>query len=526
MSTRGFVPSGKWSAQEYALEPLSTAKSMELFCRLLYSKKKAPLAKTDPELKDIEAIVSFCEGVPLAITVCACMLKNKKGLSPKRLLEKLSNASFFTEKDFKEFYSVWDACLDQLSPQARRALLLFGCLPYPLATVATLAATWGVDEDTTKEIVDELSSFRLVELSQLSSAGRISLATQVSLYSLLRSYARNKAHELLEANEEFKLQERLFCHFRMLAQAIDFSLGPRLRRYEETLIDSLCQNYLSLKTPFEIFETEKGYFQYLAEISPDPRFDEDLWSMGEALWPFYHNSGYAQVAAQVFDRCSAAAKRCGNVKAQAHLESLAGRTRLDLNEIPKAQHLAQHAYALGKTINDEFLQASLEEFNGVLLSRLGQHEDAIAEFEKARVAFSKHNRKRGLAIQDYLIGKELLSLKRYEDCEARLLRSSNLIDAQADKYTLTKPLSALANLYNETRRYDKAIESAQKCARIATELKKQRLTASSYYSLAYAYQGIGDHDLALKYAKPALTYYQNSGDQEKAAKLQSLLAEL
>ena len=93
------------------------------------------------------------------------------------------------------------------------------------------------------------------------------------------------------------------------------------------------------------------------------------------------------------------------------------------------------------------LWASIVEWTGVLETARGNYEKAIAAFEQARSVFASIGEERGVALQDYHLGRTLDRSGEHRRAVDSLLRAADRIDPYSDGLTFGRILLRLGEAY-------------------------------------------------------------------------------
>ncbi len=153
------------------------------------------------------------------------------------------------------------------------------------------------------------------------------------------------------------------------------------------------------------------------------------------------------------------------------------------------------------------LAASIIEWTGVLETARGDYSEAIAAFKRARAIFQEVGETRGVALQDYHLGRSLDLAGRHREAVARLQQAAEGIDRASDSLTLGRVLLRLGEAYRSLGEVDRATPILEEATALMHDIGASFYEALARESLAGVARSTGAESLAREHLLEALAIY-------------------
>ncbi len=460
-------------------------------------------ARLESEPDAVRELAGICAGLPIALKVCGSLLGREAHRPVSWLAAHLRDESARLERlalrPEGSIEVVFTEAYRECDEPARLLYRRLGLHPGSSFTPHVAAAAAGISLEEASELLGALRRANLIE-------GR---GERFRFHDLLRIHARQAA-EAEEADEQREAAVRRIVDFYVGAsQAMDFAIIPvRLRLSEPSLLplpDGPC--FGSTAAALDWFDAERANLLAVLRAAAAREWDVSAWRIGEALWLPYHNRKHYGEAIEVYSLAANAAARAGNDEAQSRLRSQLARAYLDLDDHTGAELELNHALDLAEGSPNRELWSSVVEFTGVLAAARGHYAEAIEAFERARAVCEELESKRGIAIQEYHLGRVLDLDGQHRRAIASLVRAAGLVDPETDGLTLGRVLLHLGDAQRAVGERDSAIESLGAAVEIMRSRRAPFYEAQARESLARVKRELGDDAAAREHLEKALEVY-------------------
>ncbi|GIF49407.1 hypothetical protein Afe04nite_39460 [Asanoa ferruginea] len=331
------------SAEPMTLEGLSRAESIKLLGADLVGD---PIA--------MELIVERCAGLPLSLEIVAA--------GPPAALADLAGSGG----------AVIDWAYRRLGPDAARLFRLIGTHPGGDLTAPVAASMAGLPVTRTRALLTELTDAHLMTES---------VAGRFTCHDLLRAYAAGVDGD----DDRREATLRLIDHYLHTAYAAARLLQPR-------------RGMIALDppqpatTPESLVDADQALAWFIAEraallagVSHAARqgLDSRTWQLAWTLEPFLSGHGFWHDWAGSQSTALAAARRSGDLAAQAHAHRSIGRALMRLGLDQEALRHLNQAIELSRRYGDRNGQARTHHTIAQLHDRHGAHDEALRHSERA-----------------------------------------------------------------------------------------------------------------------------------------------
>jgi tetratricopeptide (TPR) repeat protein len=480
------------------LSPLESRAARELLARVVDE------GRLDAEPEAVERLVEICAGLPVALRVCGALLAARDRRPVSWLVDELNPEAHRLSRlglsQERSLQVVFDEAYARLTNDGACAYRRLGLHPGPSFRRPAAAAVADLPPARVSAALDELVEANLVE--ETSEGFRF--------HDLLRLHARMTCERVETATERLEALDRVVRFYLRAAQRMDHAMiadrlrltdGPPAAGFDEPVFATASQ-------AFDWFERERANLVNALRLAYEHEWDEVGWQMGEALFLAYHNHKHFDEAREVHELATNAAARVGDVDAEARTRSQLGRALLDLGDFEGAARELAAAERLMRASSNEALAASIIEWTGVLESDRGNYPEAIAAFKRARAIFQKVGETRGVALQDYHLGRSLDLAGRHREAIARLQQAAAGVNRGSDSLTLGRILLRLGEAYRSLGDVDRATPILEEAAVVMHEIGASFYEALARESLARVARSRGAESLAREHLLEALAIYK------------------
>ena len=460
-------------------------------------------ARLEGEPAAVEELVRICAGLPIALKICGARLALEAHRTVAWLADHLSEESVRLERmslgSEDSIQVVFTDAYRALGERARMLYRRLGLHPGPSFTPFVAAAAADISVGEANGLLDELSRAHLVEGED----------ERLRFHDLLRIHARKTAEgEEPEHGREATVR-RIVDFYVDASQRMDYAIIPTRLRLSEPL-SSQAQAESSFRSTADAlgwFEAERTNLLAVLRAASVREWDVSAWRIGEALWLPYHNRKYYGEAIEVYSLAATAARRCDNDAAEARLRSQLARAHLDLDDHAGAETELKMATELAERSGNRALQASVVEFTGVLEAARERYPEAIVAFERARAVCKELDSRRGVAIQEYHLGRVLDLAGRHRRAIESLLRAADLIDGETDGLTLGRVLLHLGEAQRAVGDRTLAVDSLNLAIEVMRTEEAPFYEALARERLARVKRELGEVGDAREHLERALTIY-------------------
>lgn len=446
---------------ETRIERLSIRDSRRLFVRE-YRNACPDVGAGGPDKTEVDKFVEYASGIPAVLVYCAqYMAATGKGTSA--FISSVHGTE--REPETSEFWELWDEMVAHVPEEARACFCLLGIMPMETFPLRLLRRLWGYESVTeTRDMSRELRRFNFADRPE----GADTEPEPFVISAALHDYARQKARSDLDPMQRRAAIGRVVRYYRELSQAIDYGMSEkRLRLYNRVVVSSDISEFVEAAGPIRAFDDERlCMVSLLLDAAEQPGLAGEIWPIGDALWPAFHESGYHQAGLEFFQLCERMAEKDERPDAQARLLALASRCCADLGDAPGSLRYIDMATNVVGYDNDT-LGTSIIEFQGVALSKAGKHDKAIKVYEEALSCFESEGNIRGAMLIYYLLGKEHMANSDLDEASRCLNKAARDVNEKNDTPSAIKVYRMKAEVEYRHSDYLAAKESAEHALALA-----------------------------------------------------------
>jgi len=362
---------------------------------------------TEPSAEELDAIVTRCGRLPLALAIVAARAAGRDG-GLKSILDELEETRGSLEAFEDDVRSVFLWSYRQLSPEAARMFRLLSANSGPDAALPLIASIAGLPRARAARLVRELTGTRLLTEH---------VPGRYSQHDLIRVYAAELAAEREPEPERAEAAARLLDHLDQTVHAAAIS-GV----HQMLLLPAPPPR--SGVTPEDLPEAEAALAWFEAEsanaeaaLADAHRQGRNPWRMAVILGPYFHRTtriGRWRVLART---ALAMAVEAGDQPAEAHIRGLLAGIELSLGGHEMALDHLRIAHDIFVRAGDEPGEAAMNFNTATVLAGRGEGEDrvvAVRHLERAAELSRRHGMQPSLSKSLRDMGNCLLHLGRAE----------------------------------------------------------------------------------------------------------------
>ena len=423
------------------------------------------------ELAAATELAGLCAGLPLALAIAAARAALQPGLPLATLVTELRAAAGRLDAldagdAAASVRAVFSWSYGQLPEPGARMFRLLGVHPGPDVTVAAATSLAAIPIGQARQALGQLTQASLLSGH---SPGRF------AFHDLLRAYAAELAATHDSDNTRRQATHRMLDHY--LHTAIPAALLVQPTRDLPVLAPAkpgvVPEIITGREQAMTWFEAEHQVLLATVAQAASTGFDTHAWQLPEALLDFQVWRGYWHDSAGAQQEALAAARRLGEVSAQARAQRGLAHTSVMLSSYQDARTHAGQALELYRQLGDRAGQGVAHADLGMVLDVLGRYEEALAhDMQALELHRSVGNRPR-----------EAVGLNNLGWCHAQL----------GD--------------------YQQALVCCEQALALYQELGDRNGEASAWDSIGYARHHLGQYPEAIACYQQAVALSREMGDR-------------
>jgi tetratricopeptide (TPR) repeat protein len=466
-------------------------------------------------------LAQLCGGLPLAVCVAGARLASH----PRRTIAQIAG-ELASERDrlaalsLTEDLSVraaFDISYRALPAEAARAYRLLSLVPGPEFGLDLAAAATAADPGVTEDLLEALSGASLLQETE---------EARFRFHDLVRLHAREQA-DTEPLGERRAVMTRCVDWYLRSAVAADIVVIPgrwRLNPMYEQARNS-PPAYGGPAEALDWLESELPGLRAAVQAAHDEGLHDQAWQLCEALWGLFLYRMYFRPWIETHAVGIAAARACGNRRAEARMRDQLGYAYLSLSRFAEAQEQLTQALEMDQQEGHRVGEATALEHLGQADLGLSRPDEAIPRFTRARDIHRQIGRPRGIALMTCRIGEAHRDAGRHQEAIRHLMEARRLFAALPDRFNETRALTSLAQAYLGAGQPGDAIALLDEALATMRSLGSDYEQARIHASLADAAERLGLPGKARGHLEQALVIYGEVGAPE-AEEMRRRLGEL
>ncbi|GIJ70531.1 SARP family transcriptional regulator [Virgisporangium ochraceum] len=457
-------------------------------------------------------IVTYCAGLPLALTLMAARAAQRPDSALHALVEEVRQLRGLpdpldSDDATTDLRAVFSWSYRSVSPPAATLFRQLGLHPGPDITAAAAASLAGLDAGPTRALLTELARAHLVDEP---------VPGRYTAHDLLRAYAAELAASEDPATERSATLRRVLDHYQHTAYAAALLLHPHRDRIEpgtpapgttpERLADrDHAQAWLDAEYPVLLAAVDRA-----ATAGRYPT----AWLLTWALADHVQRRGHWQDWVRIQQTALHAARSLDDRAKQAHAHRGLGRAYARLGRLTDADDHYRRALRIFDGLGDLRGQGHVRRGLAWLQELQGDHAGALRQNEAALALFSAAGYRTAEADCRNAIGWNLAHLGEYRAALAYCEQARDLVDDLDDQHVLISVLDSIGFIRTHlddqagaVAVYREALDGAQ---RLGDRYLEGRVSAN----LAEAMERAGDPAGALALLREAVAILDELGHPE------------
>ena len=330
---------------------LDPASSRDLLERMLGAERVAT------EGASVAQLMKFCDGLPIALRICATRLMMNRTRSVAWLVGLLEDEAVRLH-ELSGLDAVFNQAYRGLTADEQRLYRRLGDFPGRSFTPDVAAVASGMPPAQAERLLERLVAVQLVERE----------VERHRFHDLLRLHACARADEeepRAERDEEARRVVQFYVH---ATRAVDFAIIPRRLRVLAPPEDEppLRVTFRDDRAAFTWFDAERQNLLAVLRAAADRGLDLEVCRICEALWPCYTNAKPYAEWIEAHRLAVAAARRLRDAPAEARLRSTLARGLTEAGDFAGADRELVAATRAAERSGHAVLQASVLDFRGQL----------------------------------------------------------------------------------------------------------------------------------------------------------------
>lgn len=449
VTSRGSLP-GLDGAHRHTIGVLPPAQARELFIRIVGH------AAADEDPQAVDAVLSVCSGLPLALRIAAERVACQPGSTVRDLAAELGDEHRLLdalEVEDRAVRASFTSSYQNLPPDQARIFRLLSLNEGPDISLAAAAALCGEPAAVVAKAVTALTRIHLVQ-----SAG----PHRYALHDLLRVFARERARAQDTQAERDAADARLLDWYLHTSAAAARVLGPEFRQVPLDPPSPMCAplEFADFDQALAWSEAERANLTAAVGAAARAGHHEIAWKLPITMWRQFYGRTGAQDWIGCTETALASARALGRPEAVAWV----------LNQLAvsyqRARRFADAARCLGEALEvrerlgDVRGQGSCLLNLGYVWIESGRAWEAVGLLERALEIFEELSINAGEQTAHVNLGEAYKALGQYERALSHYRASQALHDAAKDPLQIGRDLVNLADILSLLSRHAEADEYA------------------------------------------------------------------
>jgi tetratricopeptide (TPR) repeat protein len=364
--------------------------------------------RLDAEPDAVDRLIGLCGGLPIALRVCGARLVGRdRARSVSSVVVAIEAAEdrlgAVSGTGHHAVDAIFDFAYQDLPAEARLTYRRLGLHPDGDLALSAVSALVGGPVAAVAGSLRSLEDAHLVEVAD---------GDRYRMHALVRAHARVCARRYDTLDVTQGATGRLVDWFIAALQLADRAVfDDRLRLADFDLRNAPnLPTFGSARDAFDWFGRERAVIAGLIRVAVDAGWDARVWRLAEPLWPLVYNEKTYSLWFEAHEAGALAGERLGDDAVVARMRSCLARAFSDQADFGRAVAEMRAASDAADRCMNARLRASVTEFGAIMRFERGDLVGALDGFRDARALNVACRRLRGVAIQDYQIGKCLIAM--------------------------------------------------------------------------------------------------------------------
>jgi tetratricopeptide (TPR) repeat protein/DNA-binding SARP family transcriptional activator len=504
------------NAQPLALDVLSSSEARDL---LTYRLGHTRIA-AEPDA--VHHIITACARLPLALAIAAARAR-QTGFRLDVLAAQLGDAeqrldALDAGDPASQVRAVFSWSVAALSPAVGRLFRLLGLHPGLDISVAAAVSLDGRPGSATRRSLDELARANLIVEH---------LPHRYTFHDLLRSYARDLAHDIDDDATRRAATTRLLDHYLHTAHAADRLLSPARDPIDPPLTPAatgVCPERLADHAAAKAWLAAEhtvllATLRNAMDADPDTRTSQLAWTLDMFLYRAGH--WHDQVAA--WRAVAKSAERLSDARSQADAHRRIAHAATHLGHHPDAHTHLQRALALSAHTTDRVLRARIHFSLAYHWLRQDHPAQALRYVAQALHLYQLAGHRQGRAHALNGVGLCHARLGRHPQALTHCTLALTLFQELGDRDGQADTWQSLGYIHHHLDQHAKDVDCYQRAIALYGDLGDRYNEADTWAQLGDVHHADGDLDAARTAWSRALRLFTSLGHRDAEA-VQSRLA--
>jgi tetratricopeptide (TPR) repeat protein len=488
-------------AQFMRLGQLKETEAVELLGRV------AGADRVSAEPEQARTVVRLCGCLPLAVAVCGAKLADHPrwpiGRTASELDDERDLRVALTIPGDKSVYAAFDASYRALDAETARMYRRAALIPGP-----DFGPDLAADATATDLRQAGHSLNVLVQSSLLEEAD----GNRFRFHDLVRMHAREQCgleetgrerQELVARSVQWYLRQAVIADLAVIPAR--WRLGPAYDEPHE------LPDRPSPAAALAWLESELPGLSAAVRSAHEHGLHKETWQLCEALWGLFAYRKHFDLWISLHDLGVKSARACEDHRAEARMRVQLGLAYLELGQHEQAMDEFNLAWATDSYYHHPMGVATALEGLGLVSLARGNLNAAMSAFQQARAILLQAGCTRGVAMMTCHIGEVHLYEGRCADAIVQLSEARRLAAAVPDPYNEARALTGLGQSISGAGHHALAAEPLRKALSIMTDLGAPYEQARTRAALADAAAWAGDSTQASDQFSSALAIYDELG---------------
>ncbi|MEU4172810.1 BTAD domain-containing putative transcriptional regulator [Streptomyces sp. NPDC026665] len=415
-------------------------------------------ARTNLEPDAVQAIVSSCDRLPLALAIVATRAALHPDFALSNLSAELQEAgggldSFVTSDIALDARSVFSWSYLALRPSAARLFRLLSLHPGVRVTFGGATALAGLSKRDTQMSLEELARAHLI----VECAPRV-----YTLHKLLLSYAMELAEELDSTEDRQQAVHRLLDYLVCSADNAVACISPERPRVALSPAEgSMWKAFDDEATALAWLEAECSTSLAAVRLATDHGYDHHCWRLACLLtdYPQVRDNWAARV--DLLHTGVEAAVRCSDQPGLARSCHSLGQSYIHLARYSEAHQHLHEALNLYEQLTDPSGQAGVHRSLSLLLSHQRENLGALRHAKQALTLYQSVQAHTAAAEASSNVGQLCALVGEYEEALTHCRDAAALFKEQGDDAGLTSAYDTLGQVHRQLNTLQERPPTAQ-----------------------------------------------------------------